>query len=1062
MISTMIQKRRWAALMGLLLFSISILMLAQWMGRHRTLMRGRTNGFPESVADTPGDKPFGISRACVNAPLERYDEPSLVWALDQVVALGADWIRQPFLWSEIQPAPDQWDWTRWDLIVSEARARDLRVVAILVEPPAWAEIPPDPLAFAAFAEAVAERYGETLTYYQIWHNPNLGDHWDGRADPHGYTELLSRASEAIRSVDGDARIVLGSLAPTVERGDRNYAEDLFLTMLYEAGARDYFDVVSVQPYGFETGPNDRRVDPHVLNFSRAVRIREILVDLGDAERAIWASDFGWNSKPDVWPGPASIWGSVDAETQARYTVDALARVDREWPWMGLMCVNNLQPHDRGADSTVPDAESHWGYALIGPDGVPREVYAALRDWYAIDPTAVTGVYQADTDLARFEGAWTLGPQGADIGQTGDRVGLPFLGTGAAIKVRRGPYRAFFFVEVDGEPSPDLPKDRHGRSYVVLYDPLAADAIVPLVEDLPYGEHSVTLIAERGWGQWALADWRIAFQSDSTGYTVGLIGLSLLALVGVGLVIWAGPLSMGRFLARRIRKVWDRFDIVLQALISLVVATVMLFGAWQTLLNETVFRRFGERGHWAALLLSAGLFYFSPWFLVALGAGGLMMLIVFVQPSWGLALTALTAPLYLHPLSLLGKSFSLAELILLPTVAGWGLILFLPSSDGLRPRRFRKLKRELFGPIGAWLLIAVLSTVFAAEHVRVALRELRLVLIEPILFYGILRTLPITRRERWRVIDAWVLSGVAVATIGLVQYFMLGDVITAEGGIRRLRSLYGSPNNVGLYLGRLLPVLVSVALSTGSLTGENRSWRDHLALWGRSTRRVAYALALFPVGLALLLSLSRGALILGVPASLVLMGLLAGKRWRRLALAMVILGAIALVPLLQTPRFAGMFDPTRGTTGFRLALWHSAKGMIKDHPLLGVGLDNFLYAYRTRYVLPTAWEEFNLSHPHNVIMDFGSRLGLLGLGAFVWHQIRFWRRGLRVCALDDPEYRALGLGLLGSMANFWAHGFVDASYFVIDLALVYFLTSAMVDWMIDAELSRTENSDAWDV
>lgn len=1028
---------------------ISALMLAQWVARQRALVRGLPSGFAAPVEDTPGRSPFGVSRACVNTALERYDDAvGIDWALDQTAALGVDWVRQPFVWSEIQPESDQWQWARWDRIVSETRARGLRMVGVLEGAPAWAGDPPDPGAYAAFAEAVAERYGDTLTYYQIWHNPNLGDSWGGRADAYAYTALLSQAAKAIRSVDEDARIVLGSLAPTVEQGDRNYAEPIFLTMLYEAGARDYFDVVSLQPYGFETGPNDRRVAQDVLNFSRSILVREVLVERGDAGMAIWASDFGWNSKPPDWPGPDSIWGHVSEDVQAEYTVDALARVEREWPWMGLMCVNNLQPHERAPTSGVPDAESHWGYALIGPEGVPRRVYHALQEWYAIDPIAVTGAYQADTELATFEGNWTLGPMGADIGQTGDQVTLPFRGTGAAITVRRGPYRAFFFVEIDGAPAPNLPRDREGRSYVVLYDPLAADATVTLARDLPYGEHTVTLTAERGWGQWALVDWRVTFQPDEGSYRVGWVGLSLLALAGIGLLIWAGRFVGWQSLVRQARELWLRLGGALQTLISLTITAVMLFGAWQSLMSEEIFRRLGEREHWAALLFSAGLFYFSPWFLVSLGAGAVMTLIVFVQPSWGLALTALTAPLYLHPLSLLGKSFSLAELVLLPTVAGWGLMMLRPSPNGSRRRALSGLKREWLGPIGAWVLVSVLSTTLAAEHVRVALREFRLVIIEPILFYGMLRTLPMTRRERWRVIDAWVLSGVGVALIGLVQYLMLGDVITAEGGVRRLRSLYGSPNNVGLYLGRILPVLIAVTLSIGPVGKDKRSWRDVLALWGRSTRRVAYGLALIPVALALLLSLSRGALLLGVPASLLVMGLLAGKRWRRLSIALVALGVLALIPLLQTPRFAGMFDLTRGTTGFRLALWHSTIGMIRDHPILGVGLDNFLYAYRTRYVLPTAWEEFNLSHPHNVIMDFGARLGLLGLAVYLWHQLRFWRRGLRLRDLEDPEYRALGLGLLGSMANFWAHGLVDASYFVIDLALVYFLTSAMVDWMAD--------------
>ncbi len=1053
------RKPRWIAWVGLVLAVVATLMLVQWIGRQRSLMRGRSKAFPDLVFDTPGSEPFGTSRACVNTALDRYDQASLAWALDHAVTLGVEWIRQPFIWSEIQPEPDRWTWDRWDRIISETRARNLQTFAVLNVAPDWVGDSPDPEAFAAFATAVAERYGESLTYYQIWHNPNLADSWGGHANPYLYTELLSRASEAIRAVDPEAKIVLGSLAPTVERGDRNYAEDLFLTMLYEAGAGDYFDVVSVQPYGFETGPYDRRVERDVLNFSRSILVREVLIAYGDAEKAVWSSDFGWNSKPESWPGPASIWGSVDSETQADYTVKALARVDREWPWMGLMCVNSLQPHNRESSSGTPDAEAHWGYALIGPKGVPRQVYGALQDWYALDPGAVTGAYRADTDLATFEGDWVLGPQGADIGKTGDRVMLPFSGTGAAITVRRGPYRAFFFVEVDGVPSPDLPRDRDGRSYVVLYDPLAVEATVPLVQGLPYGEHTITLIAERGWGQWALADWRITAQPDDTGYKIGLVGLSALIAIGIGMIVGSGPLLFWRATIQRLGGLWERLGGVLRAFISVIVTAVMVFGAWQSLMSDGVFRRFGERDHWIALLLSAGLFYFSPWVLVSLGAGGVMMMIVFVQPSWGLVLTALTAPLYLHPLSLLGRSFSLAELVLLPTVAGWGLKMILLSPVASRHRLWRVLKKELLGPIGSLALVAVLSTAFSAAYVREALRELRLVVLEPILFYLVLRTLPLTRRERWRVIDAWVLSGVVVAVIGLVQYFLLGDVITAEGGIRRLRSLYGSPNNVGLYLGRIVPVLVALTLSVGGETRDAVSMRRFLSSWWRSKRRVAYGLALVPVGLALLLSLSRGALVLGVPASLLVMGVLAGRHWRRLVIMLVALGSLALIPLLQTPRFAGMFDLTRGTTGFRFALWYSSLGMIREHPLLGVGLDNFLYAYRTRHVLPTAWEEFNLSHPHNILMDFSARLGLLGLAAFLWHQVRFWRRVLRLRVLNDPEYRALGLGLVGSMVNFWAHGLVDASYFVIDLALVYFLTSAMVDWLTDIELSRTENNDS---
>jgi len=225
--------------------------------------------------------------------------------------------------------------------------------------------------------------------------------------------------------------------------------------------------------------------------------------------------------------------------------------------------------------------------------------------------------------------------------------------------------------------------------------------------------------------------------------------------------------------------------------------------------------------------------------------------------------------------------------------------------------------------------------------------------------------------------------------------------------------------------------------------------DWLATLLRDRRRLAYLVALLPLVAALALSLSRGAIVLGIPAALLTMGWLAGKRWRTLTLVVLAIGLVALVPLLRTPRFSGMLDPTQGTTGFRVALWYSTLELVREHPLLGVGLDNFLYAFRTRYVLPTAWEEFNLSHPHNIALDFAARLGLPGLACLVWMQVAFWRTVAWVRRRRRPDAglgRALLIGIAGSMADFLAHGLVDAAYFVIDLAFVHMVTWAVLAWL----------------
>ena len=973
--------------------------------------------------------------------MEQYGAADLPVAIQQIADLGAVWVRQRFDWAAIERNPDAYDWSVWDGIVSAATQQGLRIIAVLDTAPAWAGTPPEPAVFARFAAAVASRYGAVLSYYQIWHNPNLGDNWGGRADSYGYTELLAAAATAIRTADPDARILLGSLAPTVEVGERNFAEDVFLQMLDAAGAGPYFDIVAVQPYGFSAGPEDRRVDRSVLNFSRAILVREKLDALGYDDVAIWASHFGWNSVPDGWDGPASIWGKVDEAQQAAYTAVALERAEREWPWMGVMCLNSYQPRMADPEAAILNAEEHWGFALTTPDGKLRPVSSVFQAWAKRPRSALPGSYPAGTSFARFEGKWTIGSQGADIGETGDSVELTFEGTGVALTVRRGPYRAFLFVTVDGAASPSLPLDREGRSYVVLYDPLAAVATVPLAEGLSPGTHTVRVVAERGWAQWALVDWRVVSEPErgAMSWVLGIAGLvGVLALVwavdAAGRLEWRAPLRRGG-------EAWLRLSGGVRAAVGVFLGGVYLFGAWQAIAAGSLLRRLGDQGELAAVFAAATLYYVSPWAVVTAVAGILVSLVVLAEPALGLALTMAAAPLYLHPLSLLGKSFSLAELLLLPTLVGWFVAVLAD------PRRLAELLRKdrwLWALCGAFVGVAILSAL-GAEHLREAFRELRLAIVEPVLYALALATLPMQPRDRRRIVDAWVLSAVGVAVIGLIQYFVLGDVITAEGGVRRLRSLYGSPNNVGLYLGRVLPVLMAGVIWQGSESSGVRAYVRNLLL---SPRRLLYLAGLVPVSLALMLSLSRGAIVLGIPAALLTMGMLAGKRWRRATLVVLVLGIAAVIPLLRTPRFAGLLDLQSGTTSFRLSLWHSAWGMIRDHPFLGVGPDNFLYAYRTRYVLPTAWEEFNLSHPHNVVMDFASRLGLAGLAVFGALQIWYWRRSVPLALRGRSTGRWLALGLAGSMADFLAHGLVDASYFVIDLAFTFFLSYAIVLWLRD--------------
>ena len=136
------------------------------------------------------------------------------------------------------------------------------------------------------------------------------------------------------------------------------------------------------------------------------------------------------------------------------------------------------------------------------------------------------------------------------------------------------------------------------------------------------------------------------------------------------------------------------------------------------------------------------------------------------------------------------------------------------------------------------------------------------------------------------------------------------------------------------------------------------------------------------------------------------------------------------------------NPLRQTGGFRLDLWLSSLEMLRDHPLLGIGLDNFAYLYQQVYLREGAAAEPNLSHPHNWALNFWLSLGVLGLFAFCWLLVRFWREARR--SLRTPGRRWLVAGALGAMADLLVHGTIDNSYFLVDLAFVFWLCLAITD------------------
>src|SRR5690606_32589987 len=101
-------------------------------------------------------------------------------------------------------------------------------------------------------------------------------------------------------------------------------------------------------------------------------------------------------------------------------------------------------------------------------------------------------------------------------------------------VRRGSYRGYLYVEVDGQPANRLPQDARG-AYLVLTSPTLAPEVVrvPVASGLALGQtHTAVIRPDRGWDQWALAGFAVGRQWPAQAYNTWLAALALLAAAAV--------------------------------------------------------------------------------------------------------------------------------------------------------------------------------------------------------------------------------------------------------------------------------------------------------------------------------------------------------------------------------------------------------------------------------------------------------------------------------------------------------------------------------------------------
>ena len=125
---------------------------------------------------------------------------------------------------------------------------------------------------------------------------------------------------------------------------------------------------------------------------------------------------------------------------------------------------------------------------------------------------------------------------------------------------------------------------------------------------------------------------------------------------------------------------------------------------------------------------------------------------------------------------------------------------------------------------------------------------------------------------------------------------------------------------------------------------------------------------------------------------------------------------------------------------RLWLWRSSIHMMKDHPVTGVGLGNFRFAYRDKYELPQIKQK-KLSHAHNNWMHLGADAGIPGLLGYTF--LTLWILATTFLAWLKKK-NVYDLMLFCTWVGFTAYGLIDLTADAsISVKLVCFLSGLIL-------------------
>ncbi len=368
--------------------------------------------------------------------------------------------------------------------------------------------------------------------------------------------------------------------------------------------------------------------------------------------------------------------------------------------------------------------------------------------------------------------------------------------------------------------------------------------------------------------------------------------------------------------------------------------------------------------------------------------------------------------------------------IIPTMAVVGLCLLCLASlfvKALTTKRFT-FKTEGVG----LMIILMLGVYFVATLCSFAsLKGVQIwaVYFAFMVFYFVVINTIKTKKQLMNLLTVFALSGLAVCVYGILQYVFGWNVTQAwmdeemfEDIKMRIYSTLENPNVLGEYILLVLPVTVALM------------WKKHGVL-----AKIVYGGMAAVMGVALILTFSRGCWVGIMAAAAVFVTFSAGKLWGLLLLVLPIVPMILPESIIN--RFTSIGDMKDSSTSYRVYIWMGTLHMLKDFWLSGVGPGQEAF---TQVYPFYSYSAIVAPHSHNLFLQILVESGILGIVAFAVLLLVFFRKLAAACQVQGKhgELSVTMVGIAASVIGFLVQGLFDNCFYNYRVFMIFWAVIAL--------------------